>query len=309
MRMNFNIAGRPAPDPGTDSGMNALYYAVTPNYFATLEVPLVRGRDFAAADSAAAVPVVIISKAMADRWWPNQDPIGQQITLDFVPNEVPREIVGVVGDTKSRFQQRPEPTVYVPQIQQTKNWQGPFWNFRAAMYFVLRTPGDPNSLIPSVKTAVNEIDATKPAGLICTVDGYLNESLSEVRVFMMLLAVFGASAAVLAATGIYGVMAYAVAQRTREIGVRVALGASSGNILGLVVRQTLVMIAIGVGGGLAGAYGLTRFLRNYLWQVSPTDPMTFAVVSIGLVLVAVIACLIPTRRAVSVDPTVALRYE
>ena len=126
---------------------------------------------------------------------------------------------------------------------------------------------------------------------------------------MMLLGVFGISAAVLAATGIYGTMAYAVAQRTREIGIRVALGASGRDVLSLVVRQTVLMIAIGVAGGLAGAFGLTRLLKNYLWQVSPTDPITFIAVSIGLVLIAVLACLVPTRRAVRVDPTVALRYE
>jgi putative ABC transport system permease protein len=309
LRMNFTIPGRPLPDPGTDSGMNASYYGITPNYFMTMEIPLLRGRDFTAADTAAAPPVMIISKAMAERWWPKEDPIGQRVTLDFVPNEVPREIVGVVGDTKNRFQQRPEPVVYVPQIQQPKQWPGPAWNFRAAMYFVMRTPGDPNSIVPAMKAAVNEIDSTKPAGLIRTVEGYLSDSISEVRVFMMLLAIFGISAAVLAATGIYGVMAYAVAQRTREIGIRVALGAGSRDVLGLVVRQTLLMIGMGLAGGLAGAFGLTRLLRNYLWQVSPTDPVTFVAVSIGLVGVALLACLVPTRRAVKVDPTIALRYE
>jgi putative ABC transport system permease protein len=309
LRMPFTIPGKPAPDPGTDVDMLAAYNAITPNYFKTMEIPLLRGRDFAVTDSAAAPPVLIISKTMAERWFPNEDPIGQRISLDFVPNEVPREIVGIVGDTKNTFQQRPEPVVYVPQIQQTKTWEGPAWNFRAAMYFVMRTPGDPNSLVPAVKQAVTEIDSTKPAALIRTVESYLNDNLSEARLFMMLLGVFGISAAVLAATGIYGTMAYAVAQRTREIGIRVALGASGRDVLSLVVRQTVLMIAIGVVGGLAGAFGLTRLLKNYLWQVSPTDPITFIAVSIGLVLIAVLACLVPTRRAVRVDPTVALRYE
>jgi putative ABC transport system permease protein len=309
LRTNFTIQGKPAPDPGTDSGMNAGYYAVTPNFFKTMEIPLLRGRDFAATDSNAAKPVIIVSKTMADRWFPNEDPIGQRITLDFVPNEVPREIVGIVGDTKGTFQQRPDPVVYVPQLQQTKTWSGPMWNFRAAMYFVMRTPGDPNNLAPAVKKAVTEIDPTKPASVMRTVESYLNDNLSQVRVFMMLLGVFGISAGLLAATGIYSVMAYAVAQRTREIGIRVALGASGRDVLGLVARQTVFMIGIGVAGGLAGAFGLTRFLRNYLWQVSPTDPITFITVSIGLALIAVVACFVPTRRAVRVDPTVALRYE
>jgi putative ABC transport system permease protein len=247
---------------------------------------------------------------MAERFWPGQDPVGQFVTLDFVPDEVPRQIVGVVGDVLgSRFQEEPPPAMYVPHIQQTPRWQGPSWNFRAAMYFTMRTSGDPNSLIPAVRSALAEIDPTKPAGNIRTVERYLDDGLSEVRVFMMLLAIFGGSAALLAAIGIYGVMAYAVTQRTREIGVRVALGASGGNIVTLVVRQALILITIGIALGLGGAYGLTRFLQRFLWQVSPTDPMTFTAVSVGLLLVAVIACLVPTRRAVTVDPTIALRYE
>jgi putative ABC transport system permease protein len=309
MRMNFTVPGKPTPESGTDGGMYAAYYAVTPNYFKTLEIPLLRGRDFAATDSAAGPPVIIISKTMAERWFANEDPIGRRITLDFVPNEVPREIVGIAGDTKATFQERPEPVVYVPQLQQTKTWEGPFWDFRAAMYFVMRTPGDPKDLIPAVKSAVTEIDSTKPAAPIRTVESYLEDNLSEVRIVMMLLGVFGISAAVLAATGIYSVMAYSVAQRTREIGIRVAMGAKDRDVLNLVVRQTVFMIVAGAGGGLAGAFALTRFLRDYLWQVSPTDPATFIAAAAGIVLVAVLACLVPTRRALRVDPTVALRYE
>jgi ABC-type antimicrobial peptide transport system permease subunit len=230
--------------------------------------------------------------------------------LDFVPDEQPREIVGVVGDTLVSYYQRlPEPMIYVPHVQQTEMWQGPSWNSRAMMVFVVRTAGDPVAAIPSVRSAAAEIDPSKPAGNMRTVEQYLGDSLGEVRIFMMLLLVFGASAAVLAAIGIYGVMAYAVAQRTREIGIRVALGASGGNVIQLVVRQALLLIAAGVAIGLGGAYALTRFLTNLLWEVSPTDPSTFVIVSVGLVVVAMAACLIPARRAVAVDPTTALRYE
>lgn len=310
MEMGFSIQGRPAPEPGTGPGLRASYYAVTPNYFSTMKIPVLQGRDFATTDSTAGAPVVIISKTMAERWWPNENPIGKTITLDFVPNEVPRQIVGVAGDTlQGRFEQQPQPTLYVPHVQQTAQWEGPFWNFRAAMYFVIRTLDEPNKLIPSVRSAVADIDSSKPAGSLRTVEGYLNDGLSEVRVFMMMLTVFGISAAVLAALGIYGVMAYTVAQRTREIGIRVALGASSGNVVGLVVRQAILLITIGIVVGVVGAFALTRFLATFLWQVSPTDPLTFAAVSFGLLLVAVLACLVPTRRAVGVDPTVALRYE
>jgi putative ABC transport system permease protein len=305
MGMNFTILGQT-----TTEQLGASYYAITPEYFSTMEIPLLQGRDFSANDSATAPSVVIISKSMADRWWPNQSPLGQFITLDFVPNEVPRQIVGVVGDTlQSRFQQQPNPTIYVPHVQQTTHWQGPSWNMRAAMYFVMRTAGEPTAITDDMRRAVAEIDSSRPAGLIRTVEDYLSDQLSEVRVFMMLLGIFGVSAAVLAATGIYGVMAYAVAQRTREIGIRVALGANAGNVIRLVVRQALFVIAIGMVVGIAGAYALTRFLSNFLWQVSPTDPVTFTSVSVGLVLIAVLACLVPTRRAVTVDPTVALRHE
>jgi len=310
MGMAFSIPGRAAPEPGPNSGLNASYFAVTPDYFSTMKIPVLQGRDFTASDSAAGAPVVIITKAMAERWWPDQNPIGQFITLDFVPNETPREIVGVAADTlQGRFQQQAAPTLYVPHLQQTRNWLGPAWNMRAAMSFVMRSSGDPNALMNAVRTAVAEIDPNKPAAGLRTVESYLDDGLAEVRVFMMLLAVFGVSAAVLAAIGIYGVMAFTVAQRTREIGIRVALGAGSGNVVNLVARQVVFLIVVGILLGVGGAYGLTRFLTSFLWQVSPTDPLTFFAVSLGLLLVALIACVIPTRRAVAVEPTIALRYE
>jgi putative ABC transport system permease protein len=177
------------------------------------------------------------------------------------------------------------------------------------MVFVMRTGGDPLSVANSVRSALAEVDRGKPAANMRTVEQYLGDQVQGLRIYMTLLGIFGVAAAVLAAIGIYGVMAYAVAQRTREIGIRMALGASSTNVMGLVVRQALVLIAIGLVLGLGGAYGLTRFLANELFDVSPTDPTTFTAVTVGLVVVAVLACLIPTRRAVRVDPTVALRYE
>jgi predicted permease len=312
MWMNFNIQGRPTPAPTEGgTGQNAAYYAITPNYFGTLKTAILQGRDITTQDSAAAPPVMIINKAMADRWWPGESPIGKYVTLDFVPNEVPREIVGVAANTsmQGRFQLEAQPAMYVPHVQQTTNWLGPAWNMRAAMFFVMRTSGDPNGITSAVRNAVAEIDRNKPAGNLRTVDGYLDDGLGETRVFMLLLTVFGVSAGVLAAIGLYGVMAFAVTQRTREIGIRVALGGTSGNVVGLVLRQAVLVITIGVAVGLAGAFALTRFLTRFLWNVSPTDPVTFAAVSIGLILIAVAACLIPTRRAVTVDPTVALRYE
>ena len=311
MGMQFKIEGRPAPEPGPQgSGMNASYMPITPNYFSTVRIPVLQGRDFSASDTASAPPVVIISKAMAQRWWANENPIGQRITFDFVPDEQPREIVGVVGDVRmNQTQKQPGPVVYLPHVQQSQRWLGPAWNYRSAMFFILRTGGNPTGIAGAVRSAVAEIDPSKPAGNLQTVEQNLRDQVSGQRVYMLLLSVFGAIAAVLAAVGIYGVMAYAVTQRTCEIGIRMALGATSSSVMTLVVKQALILVFIGLILGIAGAFALTRFIADELYGVKPTDPTTFIAVSAGLVAVAVLASVIPTRRAVSVDPTVALRHE
>jgi len=309
MGMTFSIVGKPAPEPG-QRGMNATYFAITTDYFATMKIPVLRGRDFTSSDGPSAPLVVVINKTMADRWWPGDEAIGQMIKFDFVPDEQPRQIVGVVADNViGQFQRQPNPMMFVPHGQQTSKWEGPSWDMRAMMVFVMRTGGEPMGIVNSVRSAVAEVDRSKPTANMRTVEQYLGEQAQGLRIYMSLLSVFGVAAAVLAAIGIYGVMAYAVAQRTREIGIRMALGASGTNVMGLVVRQALLLIAIGVVLGLGGAFGLTRFIANDLFNVSPTDPTTFTMVTVGLIFVAVVACLIPTRRAVRVDPTVALRYE
>jgi len=311
MGMQFRILGRPAAEPGPQgSSMNAAYMPITPNYFSTVRIPVLQGRDFTATDTASAPLVVIISKAMAQRWWANENPIGQRIVFDFVPDEQPREIVGVVGDVRmSQTQTQPGPVVYLPHGQQSQRWLGPSWNYRSAMFYILRTSGNPTGIAGAVRSAVAEIDPSKPVGNLQTVEQNLRDQVSGQRVYMLLLTVFGAIAAVLAAVGIYGVMAYAVTQRTREIGIRMALGATSSSVMTLVVKQALILVFSGLILGIAGALGLTRFLANELYGVTATDPATFVEVSLGLVLIAVLASLIPTRRAVSVDPTVALRHE
>jgi putative ABC transport system permease protein len=247
---------------------------------------------------------------MAQRWWPNENPIGQSIIFDFVPDERPREIVGVVGDVRlNQAQTQPGPIAYLPHGQQSQRWIGPSWNYRSAMFYILRTNGNAAGVASAIRSAVAEVDPSKPAGNIQTVEQNLRDQVSGRRVYMLLLSVFGVIAAVLAAVGIYGVMAYAVTQRTREIGIRMALGATSSSVMTLVVKQALILVFIGLILGIGGAFGLTRFLANELYQVKPTDPATFIAVSLGLVVVAVLASLIPTRRAVSVDPTEALRHE
>jgi len=173
----------------------------------------------------------------------------------------------------------------------------------------MRTDGEPLALAPAVRRAVAEIDRGKPAGNIRTVEQYLGQQARGLELYATLLGIFGVAAGLLAALGIYGVMAYTIAQRTREIGIRMALGAGGTRVMRLVIVQTLIVIAIGLVLGLAGAIGLTGVLASELFDVSPTDPLTFTVVTIGVTVVALIACLIPTRRAMRVDPTVALRYE
>jgi putative ABC transport system permease protein len=315
--MPFLIEGRPAPPPSEASeggsqeqGQSANYFAVTPNFFATMKIPLLRGRDFTAQDTGAAPPVIIVNQTLARRFFANDDPIGKRLTLDFVPDEKPRQIVAVAGDTTlNRFQDRQTSIVYVPYTQQTPRWMGPYWFDRAGMYFVLRTAGDPMSIVPAVRRAVADIDPNKPAGEIRTVEAYLDRQVQYIRLYILLLGIFGGIAAVLAAIGIYGVMAYSVAERTREIGIRMALGAGGRDVLALVARQALILISLGLLLGLAGSFALTRVIKSALVGVTPTDPATYTAVSLALAVVALLACFIPTRRAVAVDPTVALRYE
>ena len=316
--MQFLIEGRPAPPPPppgsgsgpADQGQSASYFAVTPNFFGTMKIPIARGRDFNTQDTSAGVPVIIINQAMARRYFANENPIGKRITLDFVPDEPVREIVGVVGDTRtSRMQQEPVPTMYVPHQQQPARWLGPFWNDRAGMSFVLRTAGDPMAMVETVKRAVAEIDLVRPATNFNTVERFLSQQTQYLRLYILLLGIFGGIAAVLAASGIYGIMAYSVAERTKEIGIRMALGAASPDILKMVIRQTLVLLGIGLAVGLAGSFALTRLIASGLYGVTATDPATYAGISLLLIVVAIVACLVPTLRAVRVDPTIALRYE
>ena len=315
--MPFFIEGRPTPPATTDSGPNsqdqgqsARYFAVTPSYFGTMKIPMLRGRDFTPQDNAAAPAVIAINQTLARRYFASEDPIGQRLTLDFVPNEQPRQIVAVVGDVIiNRLQPKQLSIVYVPYTQQTPKWMGPYWSDRAGMFFILRTAGKPESFVPAMRRAVAEVDPNKPAGNIRTVEDYLDRQVQYLRLYILLLGIFGAVAAVLAAIGIYGVMAYSVAERTREIGIRVALGAGGREVLALVARQAAIVISIGLALGLGGSFALTRLLKSALVEVTATDPSTYSVVALALAAVAVLACLVPARRAIAVDPTIALRYE
>jgi putative ABC transport system permease protein len=301
----FEIVGRPTQ---ADDQPTALYYPVTPDFFRTMRIAM-RGREFSARDNVDSPWIAIVNETMARRFWPGDDPIGKRIKLDLSPDDQPREIVGVAHDIPSNPQQRKQqPAIFVPYLQ-ARRLAGPIAFSKLRLTFLVRAQGDPMRLLPAVQRAIAEIDPNRPVNQARTLESILSDQVQYPRYYSMLLGLFAAVAMVLAAVGIYGVMAYVVEQRTREIGIRMALGASWPQILRLVVRQAIWIIAVGLALGIGGAMALTRFISSELWEVQATDPATFAGVSILLVVVAVAACLVPTRRAVQVDPTIALRYE
>jgi putative ABC transport system permease protein len=303
----FQIEGRQVPDSDAPS---AIFYPVTPNYFRTMKIAMLRGRDFTIRDNTSSPWVAIVNQTMAHRFWPNEDPIGKHIQLDVSPEEQPREIIAVVHDTPDTLRQRAQrPAFYVPFFQAAPQNVGPGAGVRFQLTFLMRGPGDPMSLLPAARRAVADIDPNRPLIDVRTEEEQLGMTLQYPRYYSMLLGLFAFVATLLAAVGIYGIMAYAVEQRTREIGIRMALGADSWRVLALMLRQALWMIAGGVALGLAGAVTLTRLLSSNLWEVKANDPATFVGVSLLLIAIALIACVAPTRRAVDVDPTVALRSE
>ena len=275
-----------------------------------MKIPMLRGRDFTLHDTASAPWVMIVNQTMARRFWPNEDPIGKHVRVDLSPEDQPREIIAIVHDTPANPQQKAQqPAIYVPFFQAGRHCIGPMNFLRFQLTFLLRTPGDPMSLLPALRRAVAEIDPNRPVGNPGTLESQLSDQLQYPRYYSMLLGLFAFVATLLAAVGIYGIMAYAVDQRTREIGIRMALGADGWRVLRLVIRQAIWMIVAGLALGLAGAMALTRFISSELWEVQSMDPAAFVGVSLLLIAVALLACLVPTRRAVQVDPTIALRYE
>ncbi len=283
-----------APDAGT----TANYYQVSPEYLQTMGIALKRGRFFTAYDSAGRAPVVVINETMAKRFYPNQDPIGRRI--DISGPAFLREIVGVVADVKQQALRAPvAPQVYEPFAQQ------PARSFK----IVVRGVGEATRLADSIRASVAAIDPDQATSAVRPMQEVVSRSVSQDRFAALLLGIFAFVALALAAVGIYGVMAYSVAQRTREIGIRVALGARRSAILQLVIGHSLRIAAIGVGIGLVGSVFLTRVLRGMLFGVEATDPATFATVAGGLFLIAMLAAFVPARRASRVDPMVALRYE
>jgi len=275
---------------------------VTPDYFQTMSIPYLKGRSFTEQDRENTTSVTIINEALASRYWPNQDPLGKR--LGFVEEEsgkqVWREIVGVVGNVRHKaLEIEAMPEAYFPYKQSPGNF----------MSLVVRTASDPVSMVPSIRSQVLSIDKDQPVSDVMTMEQRVAKSVASRRFVMLLLGSFSVLALGLAAVGIYGVMAYLVIQRTQEIGVRMALGAQKRDVLRLVVGKGMGLAIIGIGIGLIASLVLTRLMRSLLFEVTPTDWLTFVIVSVVLLTLALLACYIPARRATKVDPLVALRYE
>jgi putative ABC transport system permease protein len=273
--------------------------AISSAYFETMGIPILRGRPFSEQDKREAPPVAIINETMARRFFADQDPIGKRVIVAY-DEMIPREIVGVVADVKhTGLEKETGPEIYTPYTQL-------IW---PSMGILVRTASDPMSLANAARGKIWEIDPDQPIENVKSMQQVLYDSVSSNRFNMILFGIFAAVALVLAAVGVYGVIAYTVSQRTHEIGIRVALGASSRDILKLIVGQGVVLSVIGVLLGLVAAFVLTRTMSGLLYDVSPTDPITFVSIALLLLAVAVIASYVPARRATKVDPTIALKYE
>ena len=276
---------------------------VSADYFSTMQIPLVSGQVFATEDGPQSPPVVVVNQAMANRYWANQDPLGKRIKIGNADSKSPWFVVkGVVKDSaQSALDEGIQPEIYFAMGQMA-------WRYRR-MNLAVRTTVDPKSAVAAIQSAIREVDKDQPVYQIQTIDELISDSVGTRRFALTILILFAVLALVLAVSGIYGVISYSVTQRTQEIGIRMALGAESKDVLRLVLVQFMRLTAVGVVLGLVGAYALTRLMTSLLFGVTATDVMTFVLVPIGLSLVALVACLIPARRATRVDPLIALRYE
>jgi len=296
---SFSIIGRPDQPP---AGHLTDFDFCTSDYFRVVGIPLLRGRTFGPRDKPGAPGVVLINEALARKHFPNEDPLGKRIHLEVFAGKLDEgwEIVGVVGDVRQRgLADDAKPCVYRPQS----------FGFWGGESLVIRTSSSPLSLAEAARKAVLEVDPAQPVVAVRTLEQVVGASIAQRRFVLMLLGGFAGGALLLTAIGLYGVIAYAVSRRTREIGIRMALGATRRSVLGLVLGGGIKLAVLGVAVGVVGALALSRALATLLYEVRPTDPLTFAEVSLILLLVALLACWLPARRAARVDPMEALRNE
>jgi putative ABC transport system permease protein len=285
---------------GANTGQypQAVYFNTSPNFFATMEIPFLAGRDFSRADTFDSPQVAIINAHMARLFWPNQSAVGQRLTL--VRSKQAVEVIGVVGDIKRYgLGEVVQPEIYFPFSQQP----------RGATFFVIRSNITPDALREAVKSRIAAIDPEIRLSRTSSMDQLISSSLKRPRFNLLLLGMFAITALLLACVGIYGVTSYLVEQQTKEIGIRTALGARRSQIFALVIGRSVRLSVIGIAIGLVASFVLMRFLSDLLYGVTVIDPITFGSISILLLGVAALACFIPARRATKVDPLVALRYE
>jgi putative ABC transport system permease protein len=294
----FHVLGRPVPSPG-DMPVTQVT-VVSPGYFSAMAIPLLKGRMFDDRDRPESPSVVVINNSLARQFFPDEDPLGKRLSIQWGEPEGGYEIIGVTADVRQEsLDKAPKPAVYLLHDQDPGG----------SAHLVIRTTGDPMGITQAVRTYIRAEDPNVPVSAPRKLREYVSESTSASRFSMTVLTAFATLALVLAALGVYGVMAYSVAQRTHEIGVRVALGAQRRNVLALVLKNGLALAGVGIAAGVAGALILTRLMAGLLFEVRPGDPLTLIVVSAVLGAIALLATWLPARRAMSVDPMIALRYE
>jgi putative ABC transport system permease protein len=295
--------------PSDATARTAEWYAVSPGYFDTLEVPLIRGRDFDAGDRSETRPVAIIDAAMAERFWPGEDPLGQLLQTDMVDAPL-REVVGVVGNVRQdRYQSVPQPQLYVPRLQVPPRMDNAMALRLLQIAVVLKTDQGLSGMEVTLRAAIREAMPSVPVSDVRAVEEYVSGQIQDLRRATFLLSSFGVIAVILALIGIFGVVTHLVSQRRVEIGIRMALGARSPAVLLLILRQGVVVIVLGLILGAAGALALTRLVRGFLYGVTTTDPTSFAAAMLALTATALLACYFPARRASRIEPVIALKNE